>query len=183
LNALLRRAGVSVRADVKEPADHLSIELALLGRMTRDGASRRDRREFLDLHLLAFTPMFAIKCDDADRTGFYAAAADLMLGFLGAPGGGYGLSYHYGSTGTPTADSPVLLGISEGVSTLHPPIWPIDGVCSAIPVSRIVEMLENPGKPFDFNGVRSSYPDVRLAYWVGGNPFAQHQNRNQMLEA
>jgi trimethylamine-N-oxide reductase (cytochrome c) len=31
-------------------------------------------------------------------------------------------------------------------------------------VSSIVEMLENPGKPFDFNGTRANYPDVRLAY-------------------
>lgn len=43
---------------------------------------------------------------------------------------------------------------------------------ASIPVSRIVEMLENPGKPFDFKGTRVNYPDVKLAYWVGGNPFA-----------
>jgi TorA-specific chaperone len=84
MNTLLRRADVSVSSDVKEPADHLSIELALLGRMMRKGASRRNQRALIDLHLMAFTPMFADKCFEADRTGFYAAAADLMLGFLRA---------------------------------------------------------------------------------------------------
>jgi len=84
MNTLLRRADVSVSSDVKEPADHLSIELALLGRMMREGASRRNQFALLDLHLMAFTPKFADKCLKADRTGFYAAAADLMLGFLRA---------------------------------------------------------------------------------------------------
>ncbi|WP_454763636.1 molybdopterin-dependent oxidoreductase [Cupriavidus campinensis] len=50
-------------------------------------------------------------------------------------------------------------------------------------MSRIVDMLRNPGKPFDFNGKRGTYPDIRLAYWVGGNPFMHHQDRNQMREA
>jgi anaerobic selenocysteine-containing dehydrogenase len=50
---------------------------------------------------------------------------------------------------------------------------------ASIPVSRIVEMLENPGKPFDFKERRVNCPDVKLAYWVGGNPFAHHQDRNQ----
>jgi TorA specific chaperone len=84
MNALLRQADVSISCDVKEPADHLSIELALLGRMMREGAGRRNQFALLDLHLMAFTPMFADKCLKADRTGFYAAAADLMLGFLRA---------------------------------------------------------------------------------------------------
>jgi trimethylamine-N-oxide reductase (cytochrome c) len=118
-----------------------------------------------------------------EQVHWMAVTLAAMLGQIGLPGGGYGLSYHYGSAGTPTADSPVLIGISESVSTIQAPIWPIEGVASSIPVSRIVEMLENPGRPFDFNGVRSNYPDVRLAYWVGGNPFAHHQDRNQMLKA
>jgi TorA specific chaperone len=84
MKALLRTADVSISCDVKEPADHLSIELALLGRMMREGTSRRNQFALLDLHLMAFTPMFADKCLKADRTGFYAAAADLMLGFLRA---------------------------------------------------------------------------------------------------
>ena len=50
-------------------------------------------------------------------------------------------------------------------------------------MSRIVEMLVNPGKPFDFNGTRANYPDVKLAYWVGGNPFAHQQDRNRMVKA
>ncbi len=106
-----------------------------------------------------------------------------MLGQIGLPGGGYGLSYHYSSGGSPAADSPVLLGITEGGSASGGPAWLSTSGAASIPVSRIVEMLENPGKPFDFNGTRANYPDVKLAYWVGGNPFAHQQDRNRMLQA
>ena len=105
-----------------------------------------------------------------------------MLGQIGLPGGGYGLSYHYASGGAPTANSPVLTGIDAG-NTQHKPAWPAAAGSPIIPVARIVEMLENPGKPFQFNGANLKYPDVKLAYWVGGNPFSHHQNRNRMVKA
>jgi trimethylamine-N-oxide reductase (cytochrome c) len=106
-----------------------------------------------------------------------------MLGQIGTPGGGYGLSYHYGSGGSPAANSPVLVGMTTGTAAPSVPPWPPAGVADSIPVARITAMLENPGKPFDFNGTRANYPDVRLAYWVGGNPFAHNQDRNRMLKA
>jgi trimethylamine-N-oxide reductase (cytochrome c) len=106
-----------------------------------------------------------------------------MLGQIGLPGGGYGLSYHYSSGGSPAANSPVLLGITEGGTTTAGPAWLSSSGAASIPVSRIVEMLENPGKPFDFNGTRANYPDVKLGYWVGGNPFAHQQDRNRMTRA
>jgi len=106
-----------------------------------------------------------------------------MLGQIGLSGGGYGLSYHYCSGGSPAANSPVLTGITEGGKTTQGPPWLSASGAASIPVSRVVEMLENPGKPFDFNGTRSTFPDVKLAYWVGGNPFAHEQDRNRMVKA
>jgi len=105
-----------------------------------------------------------------------------MLGQIGLPGGGYGLSYHYANGGSPAAKSPVLTGITDGPLRQWP-AWPPGSGTAVIPVARIVEMLNNPGKPFDFNGNQTTYPDVRLAYWVGGNPFAHHQDRNAMVSA
>ena len=106
-----------------------------------------------------------------------------MLGQIGLPGGGYGLSYHYGSGGSPAADSPVLTGITEGSKVTTGKSWLSTSGSASIPVSRMVDMLLNPGKPFDFNGTRPTYPDVKLAYWVGGNPFGHQQDRNQMVQA
>jgi len=108
-----------------------------------------------------------------------------MLGQIGLPGGGYGFTYHYSNGGSPSATSPVVPGIVGGKSGGNSggAAWLDAGGSASIPVSRIVDMLRNPGKPFDFNGKRGTYPDIRLAYWVGGNPFMHHQDRNQMREA
>jgi biotin/methionine sulfoxide reductase len=52
-----------------------------------------------------------------------------------------------------------------------------------IPVARITDMLEQPGAAFDYNGQRHHYPDIRLVYWAGGNPFHHHQDLNRLHAA
>ena len=44
-------------------------------------------------------------------------------------------------------------------------------------------MLLNPGGTFDYNGQRLTYPDIRLVYWAGGNPFHHHQDLNRLMLA
>ncbi|KZL06927.1 trimethylamine-N-oxide reductase TorA [Pseudovibrio sp. Ad14] len=97
-----------------------------------------------------------------------------MLGQIGLPGGGFGLSYHYSNGGTPTSDGPALSGMNDGGA--------MEGSVS-IPVARVVEMLERPGEEYDFNGTRYTFPDIKIAYWAGGNPFHHHQDRNRMIKA
>jgi hypothetical protein len=46
-----------------------------------------------------------------------------------------------------------------------------NAVSTFIPVARIADMLLNPGAGYDYNGQRLTYPDIRLVYWCGGNPF------------
>ena len=106
-----------------------------------------------------------------------------MLGQIGLPGGGFGLSYHYANGGTPSADAPALTGITDGGKAVAGAAWLTESGAASIPVARVVDMLLNPGKEFDFNGTRAKYPDVKLAYWVGGNPFVHHQDRNRMVAA
>lgn len=97
-----------------------------------------------------------------------------MIGQIGLPGGGFGLSYHYSNGGVPTSDGPSLSGMSDGGA--------MEGSVS-IPVARIVEMLERPGETYDFNGSTHTFPDIKIAYWAGGNPFHHHQDRNRMIKA
>ena len=106
-----------------------------------------------------------------------------MLGQIGLPGGGFGLSYHYANGGAPSADSPVMPGITDGGKAVAGAAWLTESGAATIPVGRVVDMLLNPGKPFDFNGKQAKYPDIKMAYWVGGNPFAHHQDRNRMVKA
>lgn len=106
-----------------------------------------------------------------------------MLGQIGLPGGGFGFSYHYANGGAPSADAPVLTGITDGGKAKEGAAWLTESGAASIPVARVVDMLLNPGKEFDFNGTKAKYPDVKMAYWVGGNPFVHHQDRNRMIAA
>ncbi|MFP5406387.1 MAG: molybdopterin dinucleotide binding domain-containing protein, partial [Gammaproteobacteria bacterium] len=58
-----------------------------------------------------------------------------------------------------------------------------NGVAAFIPVARITDMLLSPGEPFAYNGATHRYPDIRLIYWAGGNPFHHHQDLNRLARA
>ncbi len=106
-----------------------------------------------------------------------------MLGQIGLAGSGFGLSYHYSSGGAPTADGFPLSGITSGGAAVDGAAWLLAGGVKSIPLARIVEMLEKPGETYHFNGKEDTYPDIKLVYWVGGNPFSHHQDRNRMVKA
>lgn len=82
MEKLLRQSNVSTRHAFREPPDHLSIELALLGRLLRHDADRQAPTALLDDHLLVWVPAFAERCRECDRTGFYAGAAEVLTAFL-----------------------------------------------------------------------------------------------------
>lgn len=82
METLLRRSDVSTNDAFREPADHLSIELALLARVIRQDTDHQAQAALLDNHLLAWVPIFAERCRDTDRTGFYAGATRVLAAFL-----------------------------------------------------------------------------------------------------
>jgi TorA maturation chaperone TorD len=80
----LRQWGVSTAAAIREPPDHLSIELALLARLIRHGTGYQPQATLLDDHLMVWAPIFADRCQECDRTGFFAGAAEVLMAFLTA---------------------------------------------------------------------------------------------------
>lgn len=96
-----------------------------------------------------------------------------MLGQIGLPGGGFGVGY-----------GPVNL-----MGSPHPrysgPTLPQgkNPVPDFIPVARFTDMLLHPGARFDYNGKSHVYPDIRLVYWAGGNPYHHHQDLNRLRQA
>ena len=58
-----------------------------------------------------------------------------------------------------------------------------NGVTEFIPVARIADMLLNPGGTYRYNGKTKTYPDIKLVYWAGGNPFHHHQDINRLRKA
>ncbi|WP_237572473.1 molybdopterin guanine dinucleotide-containing S/N-oxide reductase [Mycolicibacterium lacusdiani] len=96
-----------------------------------------------------------------------------MLGQIGVPGGGFG--HGYGSMNEPGLP-PLRCRLPALPQGLNP-------VRSFIPVAAVSDMLLHPGEPFDFNGLRLTYPDIRLVYWAGGNPFHHHQDIPRLRRA
>jgi biotin/methionine sulfoxide reductase len=95
------------------------------------------------------------------------------LGQIGLPGGGFG--FGYGSSG----------GIAEPPLAFRAPTMEIlkNPLARAIPAARIADCLLHPGGSYDFNGCKGTYPDIRLVYWAGGNPFHHHQDLNRLRGA
>ena len=44
-------------------------------------------------------------------------------------------------------------------------------------------MLLSPGEEFAYDGGTYTYPDIRLVYWAGGNPFHHHQDLDRLRRA
>lgn len=96
-----------------------------------------------------------------------------MLGQIGLPGGGFSFGLgSINSAGNPRVDAAVP-ELPEGRNP----------AARSIPVARVADMLLHPGAPYRFNGEEYRYPDVRLVYWAGGNPFHHHQDLNRLQTA
>ncbi|MEX2644058.1 MAG: molybdopterin-dependent oxidoreductase [Acetobacterales bacterium] len=95
-----------------------------------------------------------------------------LLGQIGLPGGGFGFGYgSINGIGIPRRQTPSpSLPMGRNPTGL------------AIPVARITDMLLNPGATLEFNGTAMTYPDIRMIYWAGGNPFHHHQDLNRLLK-
>jgi biotin/methionine sulfoxide reductase len=96
-----------------------------------------------------------------------------MLGQIGLPSGGFGFGY---SSTSMVGSAPLRFkfpSLPQGKN----------GVRTFIPVARIADMLLHPGEAFDYDGQRLTYPDIRLVYWCGGNPFHHHQHLARLRRA
>lgn len=96
-----------------------------------------------------------------------------MLGQIGLPGGGYTVGY----------------GVNANIGNIERPFrWgtipqgrnPVD---QYIPVAMISDMLLNPGGAYQYNGEVRTFPDARMVWWAGGNPFHHHQDLNKLRRA
>jgi trimethylamine-N-oxide reductase (cytochrome c) len=91
-----------------------------------------------------------------------------MAGQVGTAGSGF----HFGEGGLPFSGKNIPKRISQGRNPSH----------TAIPASRVGEMLLNPGRTIDFNGNKITYPKISLVYSMGANVLTHHQNINELLE-
>lgn len=108
-----------------------------------------------------------------EQTVFAGLTLAAFLGQIGLPGGGF--AHGYGSMGD--------YGI--GVEDAELPIFPqgSNPVRDFIPCARIADMLLHPGEEIPYDGQFLRLPEIRLAYWAGGNPFHHHQDLRRLQRA
>ncbi len=112
------------------------------------------------------------RADRGEQPYWMTVALAAMLGQIGLPGGGFGFGYG------------AMHGIGDPTRQVAPPALPKgkNAVGTTIPVARLADMLLGPGAPYRFNGEDRRYPDIRMIYWCGGNPFHKHQDLNNLLK-
>src|SRR3954453_8211522 len=113
------------------------------------------------------------RAEHGEQPVWMAVVLAAMLGQIGLPGGGFAFALGaVSNTGKP----PVAVPLPEM------PVGP-NPIDAFIPVARIADMLLKPGEGFDFNGRHLTYPDIKLVYWAGGNPFHHHQHLGRLRDA
>lgn len=111
--------------------------------------------------------------DHGEQPFWAAIALASMLGQIGLPGTGLGFGYSAMNNVGLERRQIQYASLPQGQNP----------VADFIPVARVTDMLENPGATFDYDGQRRTYPDIRLVWWAGGNPFHHHQDLNRMRRA
>ena len=111
--------------------------------------------------------------DHGEQPYWAAITLAAMLGQIGLPGAGIGFWYSAVNNMGLNRHQIDYASFPQGTN-------PIDDF---IPVARLTDMLENPGGRFDYDGQSYEYPDIRLVWWAGGNPFHHHQDLNRMRGA
>jgi len=113
------------------------------------------------------------RTDYGEQPMWMAVTLAAMLGQIGLPGGGYTVGY----------------GVNANVGNIERLFrWGTlpqgkNPVSTFIPVAMISEMLLNPGGSYPYQGQTCTFPDARLVWWAGGNPFHHHQDLNRLHRA
>jgi biotin/methionine sulfoxide reductase len=113
------------------------------------------------------------RAEHGEQTYWMATLLSALLGQVGLPGGG--VAYGYGSVHNIGFGGRRLPAYKTAALDLGR-----NSVETFIPVARISDLLLHPGAQIDYNGDKLTFPDIKLVYWAGGNPFHHHQDLNRL---
>ncbi|MDC3173843.1 molybdopterin guanine dinucleotide-containing S/N-oxide reductase, partial [Candidatus Pelagibacter sp.] len=111
--------------------------------------------------------------DHGEQPFWMAIMLASMIGQIGLPGGGFG--FGYSATNHIGGKFKILPGAAFPQAK--------NEIENFIPVARISDLLLKAGERFDFDGSSYVYPDTKIVYWAGGNPFHHHQDLNRLIKA
>ena len=138
-----------------------------------DGAIRNLARRMASKRTMISVAWSLTRQDHGEQPYWAAITLAAMLGQIGLPGVGIGFGYaatnNVGLNRTPIS----FTSFPQGENSVQ----------DFIPVARLTEMLENPNGSFNYDGKSYQYPDIKLIWWAGGNPFHHHQDLNRLRRA
>lgn len=113
------------------------------------------------------------RADYGEQPLWMSVTLAAMLGQIGLPAGGYTIGY----------------GVNANIGNIERPFrWGTlpqgrNEVTDYIPVAMTSDMLLNPGASYVYNGQQRTFPDIKMIWWAGGNPFHHHQDLNRLHQA
>jgi biotin/methionine sulfoxide reductase len=114
------------------------------------------------------------RADHGEQPCWALVGLAAVLGQIGLPGGGFGLGYGaVNGIGAPRLENIPRPRIPLGRNA----------VTAHVPVARVTDMLLNPGKTIQYNGEPLTYPDIKLIYSCGGNPFHHNAEMRRVVES
>ena len=113
------------------------------------------------------------RTDFGEQPMWMAVTLAALLGQIGLPGGGFTIGY-------------AVNGNIGNIERLFP--WGAlpqgrNPVEAFLPVAMISDMLLYPGGTYAYQGRECTFPDARIVWWAGGNPFHHHQDLNRLHRA
>ncbi|QMU60063.1 MAG: molybdopterin-dependent oxidoreductase [Boseongicola sp.] len=130
-------------------------------------------RKMADGRTMITTTAGIQRADFGEQPLWMTVTLAAMLGQIGLPGGGFGIGYgvngSFGSTGRP---------YRSGTMPQH-----FNPVENFVPVAMFADAMLNPGQPYDYSGRNMVFPQTRMVWWAGGNPFHHCQDLNRLRKA
>jgi biotin/methionine sulfoxide reductase len=164
LEAYLTGASDGVRRDAAWAGAICDVEPSVIEALAGEMAARRT---------LVTVSWSLQRADHGEQPFWMGVALACMTGSMGRPGGGFGSGYGAIHSVGVQGERHRITALAQGQNR----------VTMRMPVARIADLLLEPGRVIDYNGQRLTFPDIRLVYWCGGNPFHHHQDLNRLVRA
>jgi biotin/methionine sulfoxide reductase len=113
------------------------------------------------------------RSDHGEQPFWMAITLAAMLGQIGLEGGG--VAFGFSAENSIGGDTRLTPGASLPMGK--------NAVSDIIPVARVTEMLEKSGASHQYDGKTLQFPDIKLIWWSGGNPYHHHQDLNRFAKA
>lgn len=163
-----------VRAYLFGETDGVVKDLAWAARLSGLDATRLAEltREMAAGRTLITTTAGIQRADFGEQPLWMTVTLAALLGQIGQAGGfgiGYAVNGSFGSAGRPYRAG----SFSQG----HNPVE------NFVPVAMVADALLRPLEQYDYAGDRKRFPDIRMVWWAGGNPFHHAQDLNRLRQA